>query len=164
MPKPKRRVTRDGTPPVHNLSNAVGRHPDLTRQFGRAHSKLAKLLSEMLPRMYCCASHRSSVIIHKLHITRSLRSLWPFETYSPLIIDPNVILTAAIPFQRLEPVAWKGGYILQRCSRFKLIQLHFGSASEPIECLEPLTICEISRSLVAAAQNHQDRTFRPLYA
>jgi hypothetical protein len=40
-------------------------------------------------------------------------ALFPAETNSPLVIDPNRMLSFAIAFQELEPVAGRGSQIMQ---------------------------------------------------
>jgi len=50
----------------------------------------------------------------------------PDKAHTPLIVDANAVLTSAIPFQGLQPIAWRGTQKLQRLRGRQLRQLALG--------------------------------------
>jgi hypothetical protein len=60
MTEAQRRITGDGAGPVHNLSHAIGRHVDLSRQLGGAHVERVEFFRQVLPGMDRDAQHENS--------------------------------------------------------------------------------------------------------
>jgi hypothetical protein len=66
------------------------------------------------------------VIIDDLNIDRARRTIRPFETNAPLIVDANAVLPLSAALQCLKAISGKERKILERAPRFKLIELEFG--------------------------------------
>src|SRR3954469_10030283 len=99
----------------------------------------------------------SSVIIDNLDVRRARRPIWPFKTDAPLIVDPDAVLPLPIALQRFEPVAGQRRQIMKNVRRFKTIELEPGGPLGSRERFHPFAGGEVSRSLVAVADDHRSR-------
>src|SRR5258706_15158577 len=96
----------------------------------------------------------SSVIIDNLDIDRPRRTVGPFETYAPLVIDANAELSFPVTLQTLEVISRQCREVLQRSCGVELIQFHLGLPRESREGPHILSAGEVTRALVAETDNH----------
>jgi hypothetical protein len=59
------------------------------------------------------------------------RSVVPFETNSPLIVDPNAVLSASIPVQGFNPIARRNAKIVHATCRIHSEKLRPGALLNP---------------------------------
>ena len=159
MGQAKRRVTGNGAAAIQNGQSRGSWARQRRASSAALMSELLKFLSEMFAGMNRCSCHvlllsdsprfrRSSVLV----IVR------PLKTDPPLIVDPDAVLALAIARQRLETVSWQCCQVLKEMGGFDTIELESGRPLNPGECLYPFAGGEVSRSLVAIADDHRDRS------
>src|SRR3972149_8309346 len=104
MPEAQSRVAGDGALSVQNLSNAVGWHLELTRQFSGAHLERLQFLGEMLTGMDRDYRHdkTSSMIVNYFHVHWPARIFGPLEAYPPLVVNSDAVLALAVPRQQFK--------------------------------------------------------------
>jgi len=95
----------------------------------------------------------SSVIIDNLDVRWARRFARPFKTDPPLVVHANAVLSLSIALQCFETVARQGGQVLKDVGRFKAIQLEPGRSLNAGESFHAFAGGEVSRSLVAVADN-----------
>src|SRR5258708_1026070 len=99
----------------------------------------------------------SSVIIDDLDVRRAGRSIRPFKTDAPLIVDPDSVLTLPIALQRFEPVTGQRRQIIQDVRGFKAIELEPSGPLDAGKRFHAFAGREVSRSLIAEANDHPTR-------
>src|SRR5699024_8785712 len=62
-----------------------------------------------------------SVVVNDLHLLRS--GVRPYETYPPLVVDPDAVLPNPITFESFEPVAGWDAEVLDGLRRSHLTKL-----------------------------------------
>jgi hypothetical protein len=70
------------------------------------------------------------VVIDDFNIHGARRSVGPFKTYPPLVIDADAVLASPVAFQCLKSVARQGSKIPDSRGRFQAIKLQAGGAFE----------------------------------
>ena len=78
------------------------------------------------------------MVIHDFDIFGAI--VRPTETNAELIIHTNAVLTSAIAFQRLQPIAWRNPKILQPVRDLKLSQLASRDGSNVYKAFDPLAL------------------------
>ena len=76
------------------------------------------------------------------------------QTDPPLIVDANAVLTLPIALQRLEAIAGQCRKVLYGVRRLKAIEFQSRGPLDSIKRLDSFAACEVSRALVAVADNH----------
>src|SRR5260221_486837 len=99
----------------------------------------------------------SSVIIDNLDVRRARRSIRLLKTDAPLIVDADAVLPLPIGLQRLESVAGQRRQIMKNVSGFKAIELEPRGPLDARERFHTLAGGEVSRSLIAVADDHPSR-------
>lgn len=101
------------------------------------------------------------MIVHDLHVRGATCVLRPFETNSPLHVDPDGILSFPIPVQRFEPVARELAKIGKAYRRIQYLQPLPGLALEPREFADAPAKGKELCPLVPLVENHsqQDNVF-----
>jgi len=94
------------------------------------------------------------VIIDNLDVRRARRSIRPLKTDAPLIVDPDAVLPFSIALQRFEPIAGQRRQIMEDVRRLEAIELEPSRALDARECFHALARREVSRSLIAVADDH----------
>ncbi len=67
----------------------------------------------------------------------------PTETYSPLVVDANTVLTDAIPTQRFKMIARRNSQITESSC---VVQVHQLSSSTSLDCSESRHIEVVEQS------------------
>ena len=60
------------------------------------------------------------MVIHNFNIVSV--AVNPFEADTPLVIDPDAILTFTVPAQSFKPVAWRRKQVLKRFGSMEIIK------------------------------------------
>ena len=87
-------------------------------------------------------------------------SIAPFETYSPLIVDANTILSSPISLQSFQSIPWRGGQILKRDGRIQSPQSRSRRILEGLEPQNAVSCVERFRVRTAERLNHTDFILR----
>src|ERR1700730_13609971 len=99
----------------------------------------------------------SSVIIDNLDIRRARRPIRPLKTNAPLIVDADAVLPLPIALQRFEPVARQRRQIMKDVRSFEAIELEPSGPLDARNGFHALASREVSRLLVAVADDHSNR-------
>src|SRR5213592_4522470 len=100
----------------------------------------------------------SSVIIDNLDVRRARRSIRPLKTDPPLIVDADAVRALPIALQRFKPVAGQRRQIMKDVRGFKAIELEPSGPLDARERFHAFAGGEVSRSLVAVADDHPKRS------
>ena len=123
----ERRVRSNSTFPVDNRADSARRDGYIPSQFIDAN---AHWLHELLKKDFAGmdwfeqlrARHRSSLmVVNDLNVVGIAAS--PQETYTPLIIDADAVLTLAVGLQCFQTISWRNHQILQGASTVQVKQL-----------------------------------------
>src|SRR5437899_5701985 len=93
------------------------------------------------------------VVVNNFDVRWPGRLVRPFKTDSPLIVDPDTVLSLSITNQRLKTIAGQRGKILHSSSRLQSIQLQPRRSLDSGKCLHSLAGGEVSRALVSMADD-----------
>ena len=97
-------------------------------------------------------TYSPSVIIGDFDLIGSV-SL-PDKADSPLLVDPDAVLSGPIPFQHLQPISWWGKQVIEFRSVIEHGQFPFCRFPEAGELLDHLSCKEQLRLFVAKASDH----------
>ena len=101
------------------------------------------------------------MVVHDLDVARALCSLQPLKAYSPLIVDPDTILSLAVALQCFKPAPGQIE-VEKRCRCIELIKTHLCLLDKAVESLDPFSFGEGSGPLVPITQNHVGSTYRKI--
>ena len=100
--QPQGAVSGDRASAVQDRGHAVGGDLDAARERRRAHVQRPKFFSQVLARVNRRRRHVTSVCrFDELHVRRPGRSLRPFKTDAPLLVDADRVLPNTISFECL---------------------------------------------------------------
>lgn len=100
------------------------------------------------------------MIVNNLHVRRPWRSIEPLEANPPLVVDANAVLSLATANQRLKTIAGQGGQVAKRRGGFEAVELQPSGTLKPGKSFDPLSGSEVSRPLVAVADDHSAKLSR----
>ncbi|CBE68751.1 protein of unknown function [Candidatus Methylomirabilis oxygeniifera] len=149
-------VPRDSALAVEYLGDAVGRDAEVARKLGGAHVERCQFFGEMLTGMDGDARHVQSllVVVHNFYVHGTRRAFWPFEAYSPLVVDADAILASTVAHQRLKMVTGQSGKVLKRQGHIETVELQARRALEAGEGFDSFAGREVSAALVPIADDH----------
>lgn len=78
----------------------------------------------------------------------------PLEANSPLVVDADAVLALTVANQRLKAIPRQGGKVSKRRGGFQAVQLEASRAFKSSKGFDPSSRSEVSRPLVAVANNH----------
>jgi hypothetical protein len=95
----------------------------------------------------------SSVIVGELYLVGL--PVAPSETDSPLIVDPDAVLTFPVPAQNLEAVARDGAQLVETLCRMEHLELPPGPRDEPmVDAPHIAALEQRRRASVSEAPDH----------
>jgi hypothetical protein len=77
----------------------------------------------------------------------------PVEADTPLVIDPNAVLTGSLAFEQFQPVSWWNAQVLKRGCDSKLQQL---ATSPLLDGFEPLDANTVGEGLGVRTAERED--------
>jgi len=81
--------------------------------------------------------------------------LGPLEADSPLVVDPDAVLTFASALQHFKPVSRQHGYVFQGCGCIEPIKLQPGGVFNATERRHPRALRKICRASVRITDDHK---------
>ena len=151
----QRGISGDGALAVQNQRHTIRGHLDPACELGRAYVPGAQFCGEVLPRMDRDRRHvPSRTGIDEFHLRRSGRSVWPFKTNSPLLVDSDRILSAAFGLEGLKAVALQGCQVVERANRPQPVKLEPRGPLNAGQRLETFPGGASSRAFAPIANDH----------
>lgn len=135
----------------------------MVRQFIVGQPECDKLVAQYLTRMHW--SHavfyvhgfNPSMVIHDFNIAGFL--VFPAETYPPLLIYSNTILTITVSSECFEPITWQVHKVLKGFGVVKIGETPRCLVSKPLESWNPLAFEKGSGVSILEAPDH-DASFQ----
>ena len=94
------------------------------------------------------------MVVDYFNVCRSGRLARPFETNSPLVIDPNGILSPAVSLQGFQPVGVERGKIAERRCSIENTQAFLALPPERLPLADLFARCQTFRVPVAITPDH----------
>ena len=95
------------------------------------------------------------MVIGNLDIRRTRTAVGPLEADTPAIIDANTELPFAVSRERLEAVAGQRSQVAKGSRCIQAVQFEPRRAFKRFERLHSIACGEVSRALVAIADDHE---------